>query len=163
MLQNLRLYIGAHDIYGKDYEVRKVKKLAFHKGFNGQQFKDDIALLVLDTPVKMSSKVKAICLYPGGGPPYDNGETNADSERIKIYYIPVPNPIKLFIVAGWGKISEHGPPSRKLRTANIRIWTNAQCGQKYRGTQAPPISAGMVCAGTNGMDSCQGFKKKNLF
>ncbi|XP_021963647.1 venom peptide isomerase heavy chain [Folsomia candida] len=137
MLQNVRLYIGAHDIYGgKDYEVRKVKKLAFHKGFNGQQFRDDIALMVLDSPVMFSESIKPVCLY-SGSPPVDGGETNAD-------------------IAGWGKISEHGPPSRKLRTASIRIWTNSQCAQKYVGTLAPTISSGMVCAGSNGKDSCQG-------
>lgn len=79
MLQNLRLYIGAHDIYGSDFIVSKVKKLAFHKGFNGQQFRDDIALMVLETPVKLSDKVKPICLHPGS-PSYDGGETNADSK-----------------------------------------------------------------------------------
>lgn len=81
MLQNVRLYIGAHDIYGgKDYEVRKVKKLAFHKGFNGQQFRDDIALMVLDSPVMFSESIKPVCLY-SGSPPVDGGETNADSKQ----------------------------------------------------------------------------------
>jgi V8-like Glu-specific endopeptidase len=137
MLQQVRLYIGAHDIYsGAGYEIRKVKKLAFHKGFNGQQFKDDIALMVLDSPVTFSSNIKPVCLH-SGSPTYDEGTTQAD-------------------IAGWGKTSEQGPPARKLRTANIRIWTNPQCAQKYAGTLAPALSEGMVCAGSHGVDSCQG-------
>jgi len=59
-------------------------------------------------------------------------------------------------VAGWGKTSQQGPLSSKLRTVQMKLKTQAECTKIYQGTPAPPITSGMVCAGERSADACNG-------
>jgi len=60
----LILNLGAHERLGTT-EVQqeiKVKQLFAHEGFSMQHLKNDIALLQLATPAKLSDKVNTVCL-----------------------------------------------------------------------------------------------------
>jgi len=50
-------------------------------------------------------------------------------------------------LAGWGKQGANSPPSRTLKTVRMRVNTHEECRREYQGTQAPPITSGMICAG----------------
>ena len=64
----LILNLGAHERLGTT-EVQqkiKVKQLFAHEGFSMQHLKNDIALLQLATPAKLSDKVNTVCLPAQG-------------------------------------------------------------------------------------------------
>jgi secreted trypsin-like serine protease len=58
------LIAGAHRRKGStnEQQVIQVKKIFKHTGFLLYHYKDDIALLQLERPVKLSSKVNVACL-----------------------------------------------------------------------------------------------------
>ncbi|ODM92501.1 Transmembrane protease serine 9 [Orchesella cincta] len=62
------------------------------------------------------------------------------------------------VVAGWGKTcSGNCRQSTVLLKTKIQVISNSECGQKYSGTQAPPITQNMVCAsGRSSADACNG-------
>lgn len=91
---------------------------------------NDIALLKLGRDVQFTSKIQPICL------PY---------ERLEINYR-----IRSFLVVGWGRVSEEGDYSDKLREAYLPYVENEECVQSYNENL---ITEKHICAGELQKDS----------
>lgn len=131
----IRVRLGDHNIRS-DTEVqhveRKVKRVVRHRGFDSRTLYHDIAVMTLDSPVKFTPVIRAICLPPATEQYHGHQAT----------------------VIGWGSIRENGPQPALLQAVSIPVWTNPMCSAKY-GTAAPGgIHEGMLCAGQTAMDSC---------
>lgn len=47
-------------------------------------------------------------------------------------------------------VLDGGPQPSKLQTADVRIWTNADCSRRYGSSAPAGIGPGMVCSGGDG-------------
>lgn len=119
--------------------VRKVRKVIGHQGYNPETFKNDIALLILESPVPENHPT--VQPIPLSGILTDKRV----GERCQI--------------SGWGTLEyvEDSPTSSPwLVAANISINSKNACNkvESHDGT----VGKGMFCAGPfeGGIDSCQG-------
>ncbi|XP_061073597.1 transmembrane protease serine 2 [Conger conger] len=103
--------------------------------YDGSTSNNDVALMKLSQPLKMSDDVKPVCL-PNFGQDFASPRTCWTS--------------------GWGAIREMGPSSQFLRDAEVPLINRSVCN-------SPPVYDGaiteaMICAGflQGGVDSCQG-------
>ncbi|XP_061870043.1 transmembrane protease serine 4 [Colius striatus] len=95
---------------------------------------DDIALVKLRTPLRVSDSCRPICL------PYFDEEL-------------VPG-TPLWVI-GWGYTQEHGKPSETLQQAEVKLIDKDSCNlAAYHGD----VTEKMLCAGLpqGGVDTCQG-------
>ncbi|KAH8273185.1 hypothetical protein KR018_011464, partial [Drosophila ironensis] len=114
-----------------------VKEVRTHERFSRIGFYNDIAILVLDKPVRKSKYVIPVCLPKGiRMPPKD---------RL---------PGRRATVVGWGTTYYGGKESTSQRQAELPIWRNEDCDRSY----FQPINENFVCAGYSdgGVDACQG-------
>ncbi|XP_055617451.1 trypsin 3A1-like [Toxorhynchites rutilus septentrionalis] len=131
----IRVYLGGHNI-SKDYtELRRVKRIIDHESFDIFTFNNDVALLELDKPLRYGPTIQPICLPDGSVRDFTGS---------------------LGIVAGWGRIEEKLPPSKTLRSVVVPIWSQQQCLDA--GYSSKKISENMMCAGFHDgkKDACQG-------
>ncbi|XP_017487529.1 PREDICTED: putative uncharacterized protein DDB_G0268590, partial [Rhagoletis zephyria] len=114
-----------------------VKEVRAHERFSRIGFYNDIAILVLDKPVRKSKYVIPICLPRAGRAP--------PKERL---------PGRRATVVGWGTTYYGGKESTTQRQAELPIWRNEDCDRSY----FQPINENFVCAGYSdgGVDACQG-------
>lgn len=61
----IKVLLGGHNITKDFTEVRRVKSIHQHEGFNIFTFDNDIALLKLAKPVRFGPKVQPACLPDG--------------------------------------------------------------------------------------------------
>ncbi len=61
-------FVGLHNLFETTdvQQMIKVDKIFAHEGFSYAHMKNDIALLKLSTPVKLSDKVNTVCLPAQG-------------------------------------------------------------------------------------------------
>ncbi|KAI2656420.1 Chymotrypsin-like protease CTRL-1 [Labeo rohita] len=126
--------LGQNDLASNDefVQVKKVAKVITHPDFNKPvDFNNDIALLKLSSPVKMTAYVSPICL-----------PSSFTSIR----------PGTLCVITGWGETENEANP-RFLHEATVPIVSQAQCKQIWGRTL---ITDAMICAGASGASSCQG-------
>ncbi|XP_036672843.3 uncharacterized protein, partial [Drosophila suzukii] len=114
-----------------------VKEVRTHERFSRIGFYNDIAILVLDKPVRKSKYVIPVCLPKGVRMP--------PKERL---------PGRRATVVGWGTTYYGGKESTSQRQAELPIWRNEDCDRSY----FQPINENFVCAGYSdgGVDACQG-------
>ncbi|TDG46903.1 hypothetical protein AWZ03_006607 [Drosophila navojoa] len=114
-----------------------VKEVRTHERFSRIGFYNDIAILVLDKPVRKSKYVIPVCLPRGGRMP--------PKERL---------PGRRATVVGWGTTYYGGKESTSQRQAELPIWRNEDCDRSY----FQPINENFLCAGYSdgGVDACQG-------
>ncbi|KAH8359492.1 hypothetical protein KR093_007029, partial [Drosophila rubida] len=114
-----------------------VKEVRTHERFSRIGFYNDIAILVLDKPVRKSKYVIPVCLPRGGRMP--------PKERL---------PGRRATVVGWGTTYYGGKESTSQRQAELPIWRNEDCDRSY----FQPINENFICAGYSdgGVDACQG-------
>uniref|UniRef100_A0A182JVJ3 Peptidase S1 domain-containing protein n=1 Tax=Anopheles christyi TaxID=43041 RepID=A0A182JVJ3_9DIPT len=114
----------------------KVTEVRAHPRFSRVGFYNDIALLVLDKPVRKSKYVIPVCL-PGSNLP--------SKERLAG---------RRATVVGWGTTYYGGKESTKQQQATLPVWRNEDCNRAY----FQPITDNFVCAGFSegGVDACQG-------
>ncbi|XP_050086005.1 uncharacterized protein LOC126571499 isoform X2 [Anopheles aquasalis] len=114
----------------------KVTEVRAHPRFSRVGFYNDIALLVLDKPVRKSKYVIPVCL-PGANLP--------SKERLAG---------RRATVVGWGTTYYGGKESTKQQQATLPVWRNEDCNRAY----FQPITDNFVCAGFSegGVDACQG-------
>uniref|UniRef100_A0A646QE05 Limulus clotting factor C n=1 Tax=Hemiscolopendra marginata TaxID=943146 RepID=A0A646QE05_9MYRI len=141
----LQLYFGKYYRDNKKdddgVEVRKVEQIHVHPDYESSSFESDIALLRLNSPVILSSRVQPVCL------PDDIDESNS---RVK-----EGNP---GVIIGWGK-TETGNLSQIIQQAKVPVVSNKQCEEDYRKAKLRVIvSRNMLCAGYDegSRDSCSG-------
>ncbi|XP_001360045.6 serine-rich adhesin for platelets [Drosophila pseudoobscura] len=114
-----------------------VKEVRTHERFSRIGFYNDIAILVLDKPVRKSKYVIPVCLPKGIRMP--------PKERL---------PGRRATVVGWGTTYYGGKESTSQRQAELPIWRNEDCDRSY----FQPINENFLCAGYSdgGVDACQG-------
>ena len=133
-VKTLRIYLGAHDIKsGSDGRTEhRVIRIIKHKDFNPKTLVNDIAILTLETPARISSTIRSVCL-PSFHDNYDG---------------------QLVTVAGWGALSEQGGQPNVLHEVDVHVWTNSKCGNKYNNRIPGKIEPTMICAADDQRDSC---------
>ncbi|XP_075729284.1 trypsin alpha-3 isoform X2 [Rhipicephalus microplus] len=109
-----------------------VKHFYRHENFDFQTFKNDLAILWLDEPIKLGPKARTICLPKS----------------------PQNLVGKTVVVAGWGVTTENGTGSPVLRYTTQVVWNLEQCIQGLGGIAF--YSPQQICAYKRGSDACQG-------
>ncbi|XP_012586031.1 PREDICTED: chymotrypsinogen B-like [Condylura cristata] len=102
-----------------------------HSGFSDNSMSNDIALLKLATPARLTETVSPVCL------PRADDDFPAGS---------------LCVTTGWGRTHYLGTGSSTLQQGAIPLLSNADC-MRHWGSK---ITDTMVCAGGKGVTSCMG-------
>lgn len=115
----------------------KVKEVRAHPQFSRVGFYNDIAILVLEQPVRKSKYVIPVCLPQ----PALTTKERLSGRRAT--------------VIGFGTTYYGGKESPNLRQANLPIWRNEDCNRAY----FQPITDNFLCAGYSegNVDACQGI------
>ena len=123
---------------------RVASKVTIHPGYDMTDKldtrRDDLAILELEEPVRLSESIRPICL-PGG--------EKDNLEKVK------------GLVLGFGHVDDQGTFARKLKKAVVEITSNRDCKEKFqkRGLQrmSENIFETNLCAGGQGKEgSCPG-------
>ncbi|XP_054445159.1 mastin-like [Pteronotus mesoamericanus] len=138
-----RVQVGQLRLYDHD-KLTNVTQIIRHPKFNqGLSAKGgaDIALLKLEAPVTLSELINVVTLPPAS--------------------LEVPEK-KMCWVTGWGYISLGAPlpPPSQLQEVAVPIVGSEVCDQRYQNSSnniGQIIKDDMMCAGSEGQDSCQGF------
>ena len=133
-IKTLRVYLGAHDIKS-NFDGRSehpVVRVIKQKDYVHKTLVNDIAILTLKTPVRISSTIKPVCL-PTFHDSYEG---------------------QLVTVAGWGDLSERVGPPNELHEVDLHVWTNSRCASKYNHRVNGKIEPTMICAADDQKDSC---------
>jgi len=142
-VKTLRIYLGAHDIKsGSDgRSEHRVIRIIKHKDFNPKTLVNDIAILTLETPARISSTIQPVCM-----PTLD-----------------ITHEGELVTVSGWGALSEGGGQPNKLNQVDVHVISNSECGRKYNNRIPGQIEPTMICAADPNRDSCSGDSGGPLF
>ncbi|XP_073845349.1 trypsin 3A1-like [Musca autumnalis] len=116
-------------------QVIGVRQIIIHEAYNHKDLNCDLALVLLSSNLKFSSRIQTIALPRHGA--------------------KVPNNEELF-VSGWGLTSETGAVAPLLNHVAVRLMSQRVCEESYR--YVAHITEQMFCAGLpeGGKDSCQG-------
>ncbi|XP_028397984.1 chymotrypsinogen A-like [Dendronephthya gigantea] len=127
--------VGAHKTTGTTAveETRRVRQLLIHENYV-ESSNHDIALIQLDKPVKISSKVNTVCLPQPG---------SRASVGARCY------------ITGWGRTVGGGQAADTLQQAILPVVSHYSCS-KINGYLRPVIQNTMICAGGEGKGGCQG-------
>lgn len=114
--------------------THQVVEVRAHSQFSRVGFYNDIAVLVLDRPVRRSKYVIPLCL---------------PSARMRSDTFAGARPT----VVGWGTTYYGGKESTVQRQAELPVWRNEDCNRAY----FQPITENFICAGYSegGKDACQ--------
>ncbi|XP_037634983.1 granzyme A-like [Sebastes umbrosus] len=138
-----KVLLGVHSMKEEEKDsrqVRKVKRHIPHPCYDSTDYFNDLMLLKLDKPVKITKTVKCLKL----------GNTVKD-----------PAAGSNCLVAGWGRTNNNvKKPSDVLRSVNVTVIDRVKCNSpEYYGQSKYVITRDMICAGSDGKnaaDSCQG-------
>ncbi|KAM7344007.1 trypsin zeta-like [Cochliomyia hominivorax] len=123
---------------GADGVVARVSQIIMHENYNSNLTDNDVALMILSTPLPL------------------NGVTIAPIELTS----EAPKHGSKAVVTGWGTTSSGGFSSNKLLEVAVPIISNDRCDKAYAATYGPGrITPSMICAGIEGeggKDACQG-------
>ena len=128
---------GQHDVRRQsgNEQTSRIRRIHNHPRYNSRTTDNDIALLQLDSAMRMTNFVGTARLPRGDISP---GTTCK--------------------ISGWGATSESGRGANILQEGDVRVMSNRDC--QNTGYSSSQITAGMLCAqGTrNGriVDACQG-------
>nr|XP_011746893.1 mastin-like [Macaca nemestrina] len=137
-----RVQVGQLRLY-EDDQPTKVVEIVRHPRYNkslSTQGGADIALLKLEAPVPLSELVHPVSLPPAS--------------------LDMPSG-KTCWVTGWGDITHNQPlpPPYHLQEVDVPIVGNSECEEQYQnqssGSDDRVIQDDMLCAGSEGRDSCQ--------
>ncbi|XP_006873994.1 PREDICTED: putative serine protease 29-like [Chrysochloris asiatica] len=136
-----RIHIGSVYLYS-DKLLLNLSQIIVHPDYVQATLGADLALLKLETPVKLSENTRPVRL-----------PTNSQAVSSN----------NLCWVTGWGRISmyEDLPPPYRLQQVKVRMVENSLCDKQYHSIywyqhREKIIQDDMVCAGSEGRDSCQG-------
>jgi len=137
---NLNVVAGAHDLdrASNGQQTAKALKTVFHPAYNPDTTMNDIAVVVLASPINFTSTVQPACLPAPEEQVPDNTEAT---------------------VAGWGLTREGGyDTSSILMQVGVPVISSRQCSSNYKSASIEIDSDAMICAGYSqgGKDACQG-------
>ncbi|EDV31307.1 uncharacterized protein Dana_GF15291 [Drosophila ananassae] len=124
----LSVRVGSSDSNSGGQEVR-ISRILVHEDYNDNTVANDVAVLRLESRLKLDASVRAIPLAV-------SAPRTATSAR----------------VSGWGTIGYQKPQSSTLLATDVSIVDQEQCNRAYGGW----IQNVMICASAPGKDACQG-------
>lgn len=115
-----------------------ISEVCMHPEYDHSIYNNDIALLRFDSPLPGYNETMLPVCLPSPGKNFSTG-TNCS-------------------VTGWGKTSQHGWVSGKLRVAYVPIMDHAECKKNYFQRTRDIVTDRMICAGFQAgkIDSCKG-------
>ncbi|XP_021565229.1 serine protease 55, partial [Carlito syrichta] len=130
---DLNVVVGTNDLTSEPMEIKEVSKIIFHKAFKRANMDNDIALLLLASPIVLNDLAVPICMPTKPGP----------STWHECW------------VAGWGQTNAADKTSLKsdLMKVPIVIMDWEECSAVF-----PKLTKNMLCAGykNESYDACQG-------
>ncbi|XP_057376099.1 tryptase gamma-like [Daphnia carinata] len=131
-INQLSVEMGMHVLNPSDAEMKKpVRRIIIHRGWSRSTKYNDIAILILASPVVYTTSVSPVCL-----------PQQATTE---------PEIIKEASSVGWGTIREGVFfSSTALQHTTVKILDNGQCKESY-----PNIIGSMLCAIAPESNTCQ--------
>ncbi|XP_077509024.1 limulus clotting factor C-like [Amblyomma americanum] len=142
--KDLRLYVGK---YHRDdtlddafVQVRMPQEIHVHDDYDPVKYDADIAMVLLDRPVELTSRVQPICL-----PSERTSQANIVDGR-------------LGVATGWGQ-TENRSYADVLRQAVIPVVSAQECERAYREGRFPlTVTSNMFCGGyvKGRVDACTG-------
>ncbi|XP_016979446.1 transmembrane protease serine 9-like [Drosophila rhopaloa] len=134
LAENFLVVAGDDSLGGMKGVVVRVTKLIPHELYNASITDHDIALVIVDPPLPLtsSSTMEAI-------------EIASEQPAVGVQAT----------VSGWGYTQQNGLSSNQLQQVKVPVVDSAKCQESYYWR---PISDGMLCAGLpeGGKDACQG-------
>ncbi|KAJ6648955.1 Phenoloxidase-activating factor 2 [Pseudolycoriella hygida] len=125
---------GTHELHSRG---RYVSSILIHKKFQMATLFNDVALLFLETPFKLTENVRTICLPP---PKYQLEGASC-------------------FVSGWGKDSMVGKYQEVLKKAQVPVVSKAKCEQQLRQTILGKhfrLHRSFLCGEAGFGDACKG-------
>ncbi|XP_073811915.1 trypsin zeta-like [Musca autumnalis] len=136
--ENFTIVAGTSTRNGVDGVVSRVEKIIMHENYNGSVYDNDVALMILATPLPL------------------DGITMAPIELAT----EIPTHGSKSTVTGWGTTTSGGVASNQLLAVDVPIVANDRCDASYSVGYGPGrIMDSMLCAGVEsegGKDACQG-------
>lgn len=122
------------------HQDRGVRSIVIHKGFTKPSLHNDIALLILSSPVELTDNVNTICLPP------------PNAHQIEKHHC---------FVSGWGKDSYGvtGTYQTVLKKVEVPVISNDVCQRQLRHTILGKyfrLHRSFMCAGGDFGDACKG-------
>jgi len=133
--EDIAAVVGRHSMNSTVGQVIGVAEIIPHAGF-AVTGEEDVALLRLAHAATLNATVQTVPLV-----------SPADGALI--------TPGTVATVTGWGQISERGKASEELREVSIPIVSQSTCQAAYN-DDGITITGAMLCAGSDGKDSCYG-------
>ncbi|RVE62504.1 hypothetical protein OJAV_G00157920 [Oryzias javanicus] len=131
---NWRTYSGLQSQTTFDTaQLRNVKRIITHSGYNDFNYDYDIALMELEEPLEFTKTVQPICL-PAATHVFPMGMS--------------------CWVTGWGVLREQGQLAKTLQKASVKMINETVCREYL----SNPLTSRMLCSGilSGGVDACQG-------
>lgn len=130
---------------------RSVRKIFKHPTYNDLTTENDLAILRLESPMKVTSFVNYICLPGREAAMRDNVMIGEFIALMNLSFMVTIRLVFCFLVAGWGTTSYGGVSPDLLQQANIFVMNNCTSYDFFNSNK-------QICAGTNdySKDSCQG-------
>ncbi|MBN3306372.1 KLKB1 protein, partial [Amia calva] len=134
-VSNWKVYAGILNQSDALSEYYRVDKIIQHPGYDEDTFKNDIALLKLNKPIKYSDIQQPICL--------------PDVQQVEMFWE------KTCWITGWGYLTSVGRLPNTLQQAAVPLIKHEACSSLYT---SKPVFNTMFCAGysTGGTDTCKG-------
>ncbi|KAM4802197.1 serine protease 55 [Urocitellus parryii] len=131
--EELSVVLGSNDLTSPRLEIKPVSSIVYHNKFKRQSMDNDIALLMVASPIEFSSLIVPICMPPE----------------------PMPSKWHKCWVAGWGQTTSADKGSMKtdlLKVPMVIIDWN-ECAKTFT-----KLTKNMLCAGfmNESYDACQG-------
>ncbi|XP_069872119.1 serine protease 55 isoform X1 [Dipodomys merriami] len=129
----LSIIVGTTNLMSPSMEVKEIASIILHKDFQVDTMDNDIALLLLTSPIQFNEAVVPICLPPQ----------------------PLPARWHECWVAGWGQTK---PKDKMSMTAELRKVPMVIGDWKKCVAMFPKLTKNMLCAGygNSSYDACQG-------
>nr|XP_033781324.1 serine protease 55-like [Geotrypetes seraphini] len=131
--KNMRVEVGA-TILSQNKEMMEVQKVVVHSKYTSWNDNNDIALLLLSTPITFNLMKMPICLPPT--PKFKHKDWHT------------------CYVVGWGTVvASRAKATKHLQKVEMALIKQSLCKKWY-----PTLTSNMLCAGyeEGGRDSCQG-------
>jgi kallikrein len=139
------------------YAEYKVQDIVIHENYKNPNLHNDIALLFLESPVKIAENINTVCL-----PPQDYNfhgkRCFATGERcVKVGFL-IDNRLSF---QGWGKdtFGKEGKYQNILKKINVPIVPFGKCQDELRLTRLSKrfvLDKSFLCAGGEANDACKG-------
>ncbi|XP_006884996.1 PREDICTED: serine protease 55 [Elephantulus edwardii] len=129
----LNIVIGTTDLTNPHNDIKEISKIILHKDYNKLNMDNDVALLLVDSPISFSDQILPICLPRQ----------------------PIPSTWHICWVAGWGRTraGDKNSVTTDLMKVPMIIIDWEDCSRMFN-----KLTQNMLCAGYKNKtyDACQG-------